>query len=288
MGSASVVISCGTRRGVHSDINQDVIGLNGWVLHADSFAVFPPWSNRELALQVGNEPVVIVVADGIGGIAESHTASLIVAEESSRPAAISSSNALAETLNAAHRRIRAIADDRPAAHSIGSTVVGLRVGSNGLLVRFNLGDSRFYFTNADTLVQGAREDREPLAFSTRKRLSRWIGQPEVDVIEPFFERMEPVDERRVLLCSDGLAEAVDEPTMQAIVCNPRLGPAAVVQQLLDAAGDTPDDDVTAVVVHVSVTTPNERVVADEPAKAVRSRRPDKRRRLPIPPWGGSR
>lgn len=270
MVSASVVVSFGTRRGANAEINQDAIGVNGWVLHSDSPASFPPWGGRELALQVDEGPLVLVVADGIGGIPESHTASLVVAEAASRPVVAGSPEALREALNAAHERILAIGRDRPAAHGIGSTVVGLMVGNDGTLVRFNVGDSRFYYTSLDSLVLGSRDDREQVAFSTRRRLSAWLGQPEAsDGMQPYVQVMTAVGERRVLLCSDGLSESVDELTMQGIVRDPRLGPAGVVQRLLEAAGEFPEDDVTVVVAHVSVRSAQAREVPPLPPEPER-------------------
>lgn len=255
MGSATVVMAAGTRRGTRGELNQDVVGLNGWALHADaSGALFPPWRPGELTLQLaGGNHAVFVVADGVGSAPESHTASLLVAEAASRPVVATARAQLREELEAAHRRILAIAEDRPAAVGIGSTVAGLIVQSDGTLGRFNLGDSRIYFTNVGSLVNGSRDDREQIAFSTRRRLSAWVGQPGLDSLPLYTESMLPVTDRRVLLCSDGLYESVDEQTMQSLVLDPRLGPAEIVQRLLDAAGEPPDD-ATAVLVHITLST----------------------------------
>lgn len=116
---------------------------------------------------------------------------------------------------------------------------------------FNVGDSRLYYTNAGSLVLGSRDDREQLAFSTKRRLAAWVGRADAANVDPYSKVLDPVASRKVLLCSDGLQAALDDQAIQEIVCSAGASPADIVHQLLAAAGDT-EDDATAVVVRADL------------------------------------
>jgi protein phosphatase len=224
-------------------------------------------------------PPLFVVADGMGGHDGGDVASRIVVEEFARLAEQGydprrGAEAVAATLSACHDRITAYAEEQGRQtgrdFQAGTTaVVALLVEqpdpSTPALPTWllaNVGDSRVY-TYVDgrleqvsvdhSLVQelvdeGTISQAEMAVHPARHVVTRALGGPE-PVDADYFLLPLPSAERLVL-CSDGITEMIDDATVAAILgeaTDPRDAADRLVAEAVRAGGR---DNATAVVVDV--------------------------------------
>ncbi len=226
-------------------------------------------------------PPLFVVADGMGGHDGGDVASRIVVEEFARLAEEGydprrGSEAVAETLAACHDRITAYAEEQ-SRHTgrdfqAGTTaVVALLVedeqgdGTAGAAPKWllaNVGDSRAYtYVDGDleqvsvdhSLVQelvdeGTISQAEMAFHPARHVVTRALGGPE-RVDADYFLLPLP-DAERLVLCSDGITEMIDDDAVAAILgeaTDPRDAADRLVAEAVRAGGR---DNATAVVVDV--------------------------------------
>jgi len=222
-------------------------------------------------------PPLFVVADGMGGHQGGDVASRIVVEEFARLAEEGydprrGSEAVAETLVACHRRITAYAEEQ-SRHTgrdfqAGTTaVVALLVededaGGAPKWLLANLGDSRVYrFVDGEleqvsvdhSLVQELVDDgmitREQMAtHPARHVVTRALGGPDHADADYFLLPLPRAE--RLVLCSDGITEMIDDAAVAAILgeaTDPRDAADRLVAEAVRAGGR---DNATAIVVDV--------------------------------------
>ncbi|MBF4769955.1 serine/threonine-protein phosphatase [Nocardioides agariphilus] len=219
-------------------------------------------------------PPLFVVADGMGGHDGGDVASRIVVEEFARLAEEGYDprhgvEVVAGTFAASHQRITEYAEEQSRRtgrdFTAGTTaVVALLVehdeGPRWLLA--NLGDSRVYrFSGAEltqvsvdhSLVQELVDEgsiaREQMgSHPARHVVTRALGGPSPDEAD-YFE-LSLAEAGRLLLCSDGVTEMLDDPTLARILgaaTDPREAAEEVVAAAVRAGGR---DNATAIVVDV--------------------------------------
>ena len=212
---------------------------------------------------------VYVVADGLGGHAAGEVASALAVEPFASldgrqfRSAEEAAATLAEHVRAGNRSILEAAREDSAKSGMGTTLTAATV-VDAALVLAHVGDSRAYLlrpgqplarlTTDHTAAQQALDaglisEAEAARIPERHMLARAVGldaDVEVDTLEGV--RLQPGDV--VLLCSDGLTEAVAERDIAATLSEVE-DPADVAGRLVDAAlaGGGPDN-VTVVVVRV--------------------------------------
>ncbi len=223
-------------------------------------------------------PPVFVVADGMGGHDGGDVASRIVVEEFAGLAEQGYDpkhgvEAVAGALAASHDRITAYADEQARRtgrdFTAGTTaVVAVLVEGDdgpGWLVA-NLGDSRVYrFADSrleqvsvdHSLVQelvdeGSISRQEMAVHPARHVVTRALGGPAPDEADFFFLGL--ADAPRLLLCSDGVTEMIDDDTVARIVAE-TADPSQAADRLVEAAVEAGGrDNATAVVVDVVQTS----------------------------------
>lgn len=226
-------------------------------------------ANNEDSLLVGAGPDgrLFAVADGIGGHEAGEVASGIataVFED------LSPVTPLESAASRADRLISACQDDREFA-GMGTTVVALRFFETGETTLgaeiVHVGDSRAYLLR-DGRLEKLTEDHTLAAQLARAGpgdpatapggavvpapprpniLARALGSGDARADHRTLE-VRPAD--RLLLCSDGLTDALDEPALLAILTR-ESEPERATRSLLAAASEAGAlDDVTAVVVDV--------------------------------------
>jgi PPM family protein phosphatase len=219
-------------------------------------------------------PPVFVVADGMGGHQGGDVASRIVVEEFARLAEEGydprrGAQAVADTLTASHDRITEYAEEQSRRtgrdFQAGTTaVVALLVEDDEapkwLLV--NLGDSRIYrFVDGQleqvsvdhSLVQelvdeGSITREEMGTHPARHVVTRALGGPDRADADYFLLPLPRAE--RILLCSDGITEMIDDQAVATIVgdaVDPRDAADRLVAEAVRAGGR---DNATAVVVDV--------------------------------------
>jgi protein phosphatase len=222
-------------------------------------------------------PPLFVVADGMGGHEGGDVASGIVVEEFARLAAEGydprrGSEAVAQTLVACHDRITAYAEEQSRQtgrdFQAGTTaVVALLVEDDGgggapTWLLANLGDSRVYrYLDGEleqvsvdhSLVQELVDDgmitREQMAtHPARHVVTRALGGPDHADADYFLLPLPRAE--RLVLCSDGITEMIDDAEVAAILgeaTDPRDAADRLVAEAVRAGGR---DNATAIVVDV--------------------------------------
>jgi serine/threonine protein phosphatase PrpC len=209
---------------------------------------------------------VFAVADGLGGHQGGEVASAVAVEplaaldgrEFADPAEA------AEALTAAIREANAAILDRaagdPGLWGMGTTVTAAALAGERHLQLAHVGDSRAYLlrdgsleqltTDHTVVAELVRRGRlTPALHPERSILTRAVGlDPRIPVDTP--DPLELQDGGQVLLCSDGLTEAVDDDQIAQVLSAEPDGNAAC-QALIDAANAAGGpDNITVVLLRV--------------------------------------
>jgi PPM family protein phosphatase len=210
-------------------------------------------------------PRLAAVADGVGGAAAGEVASrtlinaLVQVDKCRLEGRLD--DALAAGIAWGNEAIGFIAGCRPAMAGMSTTVTAVALGDDGCVVA-NLGDSRTYLLRAGTLSQLTHDDSwvqlmidsgelSPAQAREHPRRSLVLaaldGEPDRRPALTHFDAR-PGD--RLLLCSDGLSDVVDEAAIAATLgaVADRAACAARLIELALAAGGR--DNVSAVVADV--------------------------------------
>lgn len=214
-----------------------------------------------ILLLPGNEgrAPLLLVADGMGGHQGGETASRIVIETvrdcylHARSPVANYGEVLADCLLAAHRAMRAWANQKPELADMGSTAVLAALDGDTLHIA-NIGDSRAYLLRGREMRQVSFDHSEvadlvrarqitplqALQHPRRNRLTQSITSRRT-TISPFVgqARLEPDD--TILLCSDGLWGVVAEAVVQAVALEFSPAEAAAKLVALALARQAPDN-----------------------------------------------
>ena len=199
-----------------------------------------------------------VLADGMGGLrageVASATAVAVIMEHLTGQAggtghgngSVPTATLLRDALGAANRRVRALAESRRDYAGMGTTVV---IGAlhDGRFVAAHVGDSRAYrfragelarLTDDHSLVQqlveqGILSPDEARRSPNRNIVTRAVGIE--DDVEPDVTEVDARDGDLFLLCSDGLTDMVDDPTIARCCAEFGSDPKQIVDALIEAA-----------------------------------------------------
>jgi PPM family protein phosphatase len=213
---------------------------------------------------------VFAVADGLGGHQGGEVAS---AAAVAPPAALDghelatpaeAAEALAAAIQEANSAILDRAAGDPSLWGMGTTMTAAAVTADGHLQLAHVGDSRAYLLRDGALEQLTTDHTVVAELVRRGRLT-----PELAAIHPErsiltravgldaripVDTPDPLDLRpgdQCLLCSDGLTEAVPDPTIAELLSTDEDGNAAC-RSLIDAANEAGGpDNITVVLVRVS-------------------------------------
>lgn len=236
-----IAMAAASRCGRERQLNEDALGANGWALWSNAgVRYFPPTRDQHFLTDPAVQPLTFAVADGLGGIPGAQQASLLAVEATT--GLLREASDLADLLTDIQSALHTLQSQNPHVGSMGAVIAGVTFSEQGTPVCFNVGDARAYYTHIGSLIQATRDDAELMPFATRTRLTKWLGQPGVERVEPWLRQLEGAEERWLLLCTDGFYSAVAHETMEAIMCDRSLtSPAARLHRLFTAAGTTEDD-----------------------------------------------
>lgn len=210
---------------------------------------------------VGNLPNLFIVADGMGGhnagdFASRYTVEYVVkaiaASTLCEPAAL-----FGEALRQANADLLGLADSNPRLRGMGTTFVGACVAGDCLHVA-NVGDSRLYIVNQSitqitrdhSLVQemvrmGEMNQDQARVHPDKNIITRAVGAFQ-DIEADFFEAgLRPGD--RILLCSDGLTNMIEDSEIRRIMCSQR-DIVESVERLVAAANENGGKDNISVII----------------------------------------
>jgi len=233
--------------------------------------------NQDLAVETGN---LFAVADGMGGHAGGEVAARLAVDTltvafGTRPTGVGLSEAVAE----ANRVVFEHSLDNPDLRGMGTTMTAAAlVNEDGkdVIALVNVGDSRSYRFHDGALTQitvdhslaeemvrsGEISESEAAVHPHRHILTRALGVSD-DVVVDLW-RVQPTRGDRILLCSDGLTNELEEPQITevlATVPDPQEAADLLVRAARTHGGS---DNITVVVVDVVV---GEDDASGEPAVA---------------------
>jgi serine/threonine protein phosphatase PrpC len=213
---------------------------------------------------------LFAIADGMGGHANGELASRLVIDTIAQIAAfelVKIQNPLFEefddwikkTLQSANQTVYEAR--QTAGNDMGSTlVVGLIVGSQAYLG--HLGDSRIYLVNKGSIQQlttdhslvqqlvslGKISQEEARFHPQRNIIYRSLGEkPEADA-DYFNQTLFPND--RLLFCSDGLTNIIDDQKILQIIMEASSAQAACDRLIEEANSTGGEDNISAIIVEV--------------------------------------
>jgi len=232
-----------SHEGLVRDHNEDSILVGPWttpatVTQSPQTAYFPL-----------TDPVVVGVADGLGGHPAGEVASTMAVQELARAApTMNDENAVTAALRACNDTLYAAANRRPDWGGMGTTVAGVVIAGDEVIV-FNVGDSRVYVFGDGDLHQLSVDDNPPLTpgQSHTSVLTQTIGgHPRDRAIEPHVATHRRAEHGGFLVCSDGLSDVVEADRIAAILDH-HNGQRAVYQLWKAAIDGGGPDNITIVV-----------------------------------------
>lgn len=213
---------------------------------------------------------LFVVSDGMGGLPAGEVAAEIVVttlptliathfDTAADLAAPETGQQLGTVLAELSAQVRARNPDAPHRAGMGATAVVALVRQATALIA-HLGDSRAYLWRANSLQRltsdhslaqalldsGVITEQEAAEHPARHQLARYLGMDGEALAEVRSLTLRPAD--RLLLCSDGLTNMLDDARIQLII-NDHANPEHTCRALVDAANEAGGtDNITALVV----------------------------------------
>ena len=214
---------------------------------------------------VGDLPDLFIVADGMGGYNGGDVASRYTIDNIQDYLINNTGGTLISTIKeaiaATNFGLRKKASEQPRLKGFGTTLVLATVIDNTLHVA-NIGDSRLYVNEdghirqitedhslVEAMVKKGELDRSEARFNPHKNMiTRALGS-EPSVEADFFE-VELTAGSRILLCSDGVSNMMDDSIIENIM-NDNKDPEKTCKVLIDTAKENGGrDDMTAVVINI--------------------------------------
>jgi protein phosphatase len=218
-------------------------------------------SNQDQLLAEGD---LVAVADGMGGHRAGEVASRLAVDVLRDTFDVDpTADGLVAAVLAANRAVWERGEAEPELRGMGTTIAAVALVAGKALAVVNVGDSRAYLLQdgrlqqltadhslvADLLRAGAISEDEARAHPRRNVLTQVLGMgPEV---EPHVALAEPARGDRLLLCSDGLFNELDDDRIAAILASvpdPTDAAARLVDEA-NAAGGA--DNITALVLDIA-------------------------------------
>ncbi|MBC9726259.1 PP2C family serine/threonine-protein phosphatase [Streptomyces sp. TRM68367] len=243
-----VAVSALSHPGLLRERNEDSLVAGPWTLCATVTE-----NPQTLAFPLGT-PLVVAVADGLGGHPGGEVASALVARRiAAIGPALSGEEAVRGALHACNRAVYDAAggDEGGELAAMGTTVAGVVVQPENLMV-FNVGDSRVYRASPDGLSQVSTDDSLPLEPGRRATsvVTQCLGgSPTHREVRPHVTTESLSSGDRYLICTDGLTDPLPTDVLDKVLREHDDGRAAfeLWKAAIEAGGP---DNITVAVVRV--------------------------------------
>lgn len=207
------VVTALSHAGLVRDHNEDSLVVGQWTLCAAETE-----TPQNLVFPLAS-PLMVAVADGLGGHPGGDIASSFVVRELAAGPTLDNEQKLREVLDACNRALYDIAADQPKLMAMGTTVAGVLLTSDQVFA-FNVGDSRVYSHGPNGLRQVSVDDSPPLAPGQEHTVivtQTLGGGLTYTDIEPHVSAFPQSAEVRWLICSDGLSDLVGSETLSEVL-----------------------------------------------------------------------
>lgn len=205
----------------------------------------------------GSGPMVIAIADGMGGHVGGEVASRLAIDAAIDPPA-QASITTSERIAAGNEAVIAKSADDPGLAGMGTTLTLGVFDTDGMMRIGHVGDSRLYLLRDGDLrqlttdhtwvmemqIRGQLSPEQAANHPRRHLLTRVLGMPQVEVESAEVELQ---DGDRVMLCSDGLTTMLSDESVQTILLQAET-PSDAVWALVEAANAAGGYDNTTVAV----------------------------------------
>ncbi|MEE1753560.1 PP2C family protein-serine/threonine phosphatase [Streptomyces sp. SP18CS02] len=209
-----VTVTALSHPGLVRGLNEDSLVAGPWTL-CGTVTENP----QTLVFPLGT-PLVVAVADGIGGQPGGEVASALVATElAALGPSLDGEEAVRDALDACNQAVYAAADRDPELFTMGTTVAGAVVLAEHLLV-FNVGDSRVFDAGGSGLRQVSVDDSPPLAEGERTTtlVTQALGGADrFHPITPHVATSPFAPGARYLVCTDGLTDPVPQDALEELL-----------------------------------------------------------------------
>ncbi|MER6998604.1 protein phosphatase 2C domain-containing protein [Streptomyces sp. NPDC000410] len=228
--------------------------------HNEDSLVVGPWTlcatvteNPQTLLFPLGTPLVVAVADGLGGQPAGEVASsLVVRQLATLGPSLDGEETVRDALTLCNHAVYAAADGDPELTTMGTTVAGAVVLPDAVLA-FNVGDSKVYDATKDGLRQVSVDDSPPPAPGRRttSAVTQTIGGGLTFTgITPHITAFALAPGDRYLLCTDGLTDPVPDEALEELLRVHDDGRAAfeLWKAAIEAGGP---DNITLAVLRIS-------------------------------------
>ncbi|MDF3289563.1 MULTISPECIES: PP2C family protein-serine/threonine phosphatase [Streptomyces] len=248
---AYIAVSALSHVGLVREHNEDSLAAGPWTLCGTVT------DNPQTLLFPFGTPLVVAVADGLGGQPGGEVASALTVRRLSRVGrALDTESNLRDALKACNHDVYAAADANPALRTMGTTVAGVVVLPESALA-FNIGDSRVLAVGQDGLRQLSVDDNPPLAPGQRTTniVTQTLGGAvEFRDVNPHVRCHPLTEDARFLVCTDGLTDPVPDEELDSLLQEYEDGRAAfeLWKAAIEAGGP---DNITLAVVRIGEWSP---------------------------------
>lgn len=207
-----LAVSALSHMGAVRDHHEDSLVAGPWTLCATVTE-----SPQMLIFPLGT-PVVVAVADGLGGHPGGEVASALVVRRLAQVGPLlDDEGKLREALNACNREVHAVAASDPGLTAMGTTVAGVVVTADRVLA-FNVGDSRVYAADPSGVHQLSIDDRLAADDLPAGIVTQVLGgSDELETVDPHLTTLPLSEDTSYLICSDGLTDPVPADVLGEMV-----------------------------------------------------------------------
>ncbi|MFC8919050.1 PP2C family protein-serine/threonine phosphatase [Streptomyces sp. NPDC047821] len=230
--------------GLLRDHNEDSLVVGPWTLCGTETE-----NPQSLMFALGT-PLVVAVADGLGGQPAGEVASsLVVRRLAALGPSLADEAAVRAALDTCNREVYSAAEGRPELTTMGTTIAGAVVLEESLLT-FNVGDSKVYEAAPGRLRQVSVDDSPPPAPGRRttSAVTQTLGGGYAfSTVTPHVAVSPLATGDRFLVCSDGLTDPVPDDELEVLLRD--HGDGRAVFELWKAAMDAggPDNITLALI-----------------------------------------
>ncbi|MFD8147185.1 PP2C family protein-serine/threonine phosphatase [Streptomyces sp. NPDC059708] len=209
-----VAVTALSHAGLVREHNEDSLVAGPWTLCATVTD-----SPQTLVFPLGR-PLVVAVADGLGGQPAGEVASALVARRlSALGPTLTGPDTLRDALDVCDYEVNTAAEGHPELFTMATTVAGVLVLAESLLV-FNVGDSRVYAAGPDGLRQVSVDDSPPPepGRRTTSAVTQTLGGGRASGTPvPHVTTLGLSGGDRYLVCSDGLTDPLPDEEIDAVL-----------------------------------------------------------------------
>ncbi|MFD9405835.1 PP2C family protein-serine/threonine phosphatase [Streptomyces sp. NPDC059989] len=211
---AYIAVTALSHVGLVREQNEDSLVVGPWTL-CGTVTENP----QTLVFRLG-KPLVVAVADGLGGQPAGEVASaLVVRQLATAGPSLDDAEALGDVLNLCNRVVHAAADGRPELTGMGTTVAGAVVLAESLMI-FNVGDSKVFDAGPGGLRQVSVDDSPPPVppRRTTSLVTQTLGGTRaLSAVDPHVAAFPLGPGDRYLVCSDGLTDPLPDDAIDDLL-----------------------------------------------------------------------